>query len=53
MSNSCIFLVYQAVVSLVADADLSNEVNMQTTQTLQGEPRPSFGPCRLFKGQGH
>ncbi len=36
-----------------AQFDLSNEVKTQTTQTLQGEPRPSFGPRRLSRGQGH
>ncbi len=52
-TNSRVFLEYQAGPSLSSTADLSDEVKTQTTQTLQGEPRPSFGPCSLSRGQGH
>lgn len=44
---------YQAGLSLASAAVLSDEVKMETTQTLHGEPRPSFGPRRLSGGQGH
>lgn len=44
---------YQAGLSLASAAVLSDEVKTETTQTLQGEPRPSFGPRRLSRGQGH